>query len=318
LNALPQETRNAFLSREFKNFSTSELEKFMKDMNAAGDKVQEEIVEEDKFDAIVNLIENDPEEPVQLFPSPSIMKDAYWTIFHDQSKFSQFVSDSLRLTDATWALRKKYKANPNDNFTDAELAKINAAKFTYANLDKTDPPSREAYRELIKEGKFTSANARKNYKRSILFPNNVLYENWNQKQQLHVATELHKAQFISPYFTNGGVYSCGTDVVMAAKFQRLVEDFYRIDITRIEGLAMLDSLIHSYDLSPGEATLEHCHPLDMPIHTYDELPIIKFDGYDHCDIPLQEKIEQSGGYTQDDLKKMLSGELETKHIEHHH
>jgi len=44
-----------------------------------------------------------------------------------------------------------------------------------------------------------------------------------------------------------------------------------------------DHLVHTYDISPGEDTLERTHPSPPDPHTYEELPIIKFDGWEECD-----------------------------------
>jgi hypothetical protein len=49
-------------------------------------------------------------------------------------------------------------------------------------------------------------------------------------------------------------------------------------------MAMVDHLVHTYDISPGEQTLERSQPIPMPEHTFDELPIMKFDGWEDSDV----------------------------------
>lgn len=51
------------------------------------------------------------------------------------------------------------------------------------------------------------------------------------------------------------------------------------------GIAQFDSFCHNYDISPGELTLDRVHEYPPPAHTYEELPIIKFFGWDEADVP---------------------------------
>jgi hypothetical protein len=53
-------------------------------------------------------------------------------------------------------------------------------------------------------------------------------------------------------------------------------------MTSEEGMAMIDQLVHTYDISSGESTLDRTQPVVMPMHSFDELPIMKYDGYDDC------------------------------------
>jgi len=69
------------------------------------------------------------------------------------------------------------------------------------------------------------------------------------------------------------------------KLERLATEFYHWDLQSDFGLARFDLFTQAYDLSPGENSLDRVHGYPPPHHTYEELPIIKFDGYD----PLSEE-----------------------------
>jgi len=77
-------------------------------------------------------------------------------------------------------------------------------------------------------------------------------------------------------------FNSGQEHLFHMKFERLLTDFYGVNFQSIEGLAVVDSIVHTYDVSPGEDNIERCHAFPIPAHTYDELPIIKYDGYDEC------------------------------------
>eukprot|EP01126_Amoeba_proteus_P011542 TRINITY_DN1466_c0_g1_i5.p1 TRINITY_DN1466_c0_g1~~TRINITY_DN1466_c0_g1_i5.p1 ORF type:complete len:660 (-),score=147.40 TRINITY_DN1466_c0_g1_i5:442-2421(-) len=82
---------------------------------------------------------------------------------------------------------------------------------------------------------------------------------------------------------------------------KLATEHYDIDIETPSGLAQFDHLIHSFDISPGEPTLDRCHPYVPDLHTYEEMPIIKFDAYEECD---------------DDLPEAWGPELSTEEVKH--
>jgi hypothetical protein len=63
------------------------------------------------------------------------------------------------------------------------------------------------------------------------------------------------------------------------KLERLAQ-LFNFDLSTPLGLSQFEILTHSYDLSPGEPTLERTHSYPSFYHTYEELPIIKYDGYD--------------------------------------
>jgi hypothetical protein len=68
------------------------------------------------------------------------------------------------------------------------------------------------------------------------------------------------------------------------KLERLAQ-LFNLDLSTTLGLSQFDILSHSYDLSPGELTLERTHTYPAFYHTYEELPIIKYDGYDPFEDP---------------------------------
>jgi len=75
------------------------------------------------------------------------------------------------------------------------------------------------------------------------------------------------------------------DQVQHYKMMRLLEDYYGIVLNTDRGMMVADTLIHNYDISPGEHTLDRSQAIPMPEHTFDELPIMKFDGWEDSDTP---------------------------------
>jgi len=104
-----------------------------------------------------------------------------------------------------------------------------------------------------------------------------------QKFILKKCEEQHPEfpSMVSPPVSNG--FPTGQDHIFHLKLQRLLNDFYGLDPFSEEGVAMIDQLIHSYDISPGEDTIERINAIPMPFHTMAELPIIKYDGWEYCD-----------------------------------
>jgi len=88
---------------------------------------------------------------------------------------------------------------------------------------------------------------------------------------------------VSPRFGNS-FFGCGQDHVNHLKMLRLLQDYYGIDLNTEEGMATVDQLVHTYDISPGELTLERSQAIPMPAHTFDELPLMKFDGWEDSDV----------------------------------
>jgi len=86
-----------------------------------------------------------------------------------------------------------------------------------------------------------------------------------------------------------GEFNTAQDEIYHFKLIRLAEDFYDLDLNTELGLMTFDHICHAYDISPGEDTLERCHSSPPDPHTYEELPIIKYDGWDECDDPPPEE-----------------------------
>jgi len=84
-------------------------------------------------------------------------------------------------------------------------------------------------------------------------------------------------------------FNTGLDELMHMKFVRLMSDYYGLNIYSEEGLAIVDNIVQTYDVSPGDPFLDRPHPVPMPAHTYNELPIIKYDGYETADWTVPEK-----------------------------
>lgn len=75
-------------------------------------------------------------------------------------------------------------------------------------------------------------------------------------------------------------WNCAIEEISHMKLERLAREFFKLDIDTDRGIAYFDQLVQKYDISPGELTLERTHGYPPEWHTYEELPIIKFDGYD--------------------------------------
>jgi len=74
-------------------------------------------------------------------------------------------------------------------------------------------------------------------------------------------------------------FNTALEEIIHYKLIRLAEEIYEIDLSTDLGMATFDRFLHEYDISPGEDTLDRCHAHPPNFHTYDELPILKFDGY---------------------------------------
>jgi len=95
-----------------------------------------------------------------------------------------------------------------------------------------------------------------------------------------VESKRYDAPILGPYPFNSGI-----EEVIHWKLQLLAEKFLGFDLSTDLGIAQFDSFVHNYEVSPGEDTLDRVHGYPPPLHTYDELPIIKFDGWDEADVP---------------------------------
>jgi len=79
-------------------------------------------------------------------------------------------------------------------------------------------------------------------------------------------------------------YSNALEEIFHMKLIRLATEYLHFDLNTDWGIAQFDAFCHEFDISPGEDTLERCHPYPPPHHTYDELPIMKYDGYSEVKI----------------------------------
>jgi len=102
----------------------------------------------------------------------------------------------------------------------------------------------------------------------------------DQRQLNAIKEKRFAAPILGPYPFNSGI-----EEIMHWKLQYLAENFLGFDLESDLGIAQFDSFVHNYEVSPGEETLDRVHGYPPPLHTYDELPIIKFDGWDEADVP---------------------------------
>jgi len=80
-------------------------------------------------------------------------------------------------------------------------------------------------------------------------------------------------------------FSCAFAEITHWKLQALAIRFLGFDLDSDLGATQFESFCHNYDISPGESTLDRLHRYPPDLHTYEELPIIKFDGWDEADVP---------------------------------
>jgi len=80
-------------------------------------------------------------------------------------------------------------------------------------------------------------------------------------------------------------FATGGDEIYHQQLLRLATEFYGFDLDSDLGRIQFEMFMHTYDISPGEEYLDRSHPTPTPIHSYDELPIIKYDGYEDSDDP---------------------------------
>jgi len=82
-----------------------------------------------------------------------------------------------------------------------------------------------------------------------------------------------------------GAFSTAFDELYHHKLIRLANEFYNFDLSSDVGMIQFELFMHAYDISPGEEGLDRIHSYPTPLHTYEELPIIKFDGFEESDDP---------------------------------
>lgn len=108
--------------------------------------------------------------------------------------------------------------------------------------------------------------------------------NWSKPENWEPTTQemLDNEAFNSPPL-NYNDFNTAMDEILHMKLIRLATDYYDLDLNTDIGLMTFDHLCHNFDISPGEETLDRTHPSPPDHHTYEELPIIKYDGWDECD-----------------------------------
>jgi len=75
-------------------------------------------------------------------------------------------------------------------------------------------------------------------------------------------------------------FNTAMEDIFQLKLDRMAREFFKFNLDTDLGLAKFDLFCRSFDISAGEQTLERTHAYPPDYHTYDELPIVKFDGYD--------------------------------------
>jgi hypothetical protein len=116
---------------------------------------------------------------------------------------------------------------------------------------------------------------------------------WVRESNWEKGTEeaLEQPTFNAPP-VNFTEFNTAMDEILHMKLIRLATDFYGLDLNSDIGLMTFDRLVHTYDISPGEETLDRTHPSPPDLHTYEELPIIKYDGWDEADDDPPEEYDE--------------------------
>jgi len=116
----------------------------------------------------------------------------------------------------------------------------------------------------------------------------------------HVESAYRKdAHFDSPT-PNHPPFNSPIEEIYQWKLERLAQIF-NFDLGTPLGLSQFEIFSHNYDLSPGDS-LDRVHALPPWYHTYEELPIIKFDGYDPLDFEAPHTPSKELSVTETELK----------------
>lgn len=96
---------------------------------------------------------------------------------------------------------------------------------------------------------------------------------------------LKTTDFSNPslIIANDDGFNSGQDELTHLKLIRLADSFLGINLASDSGVFEFENFVHTFDISPGEATLERTTTSPAPHHTFAELPIIKFDGWEDAD-----------------------------------
>lgn len=133
-----------------------------------------------------------------------------------------------------------------------------------------------------------------------------------------VNDEMHSEnRLVSPVIDRTSDFPTGQSHVHHIKLNKLFFDYYGIDRTTEEGMAIIDQIVHTYDISPGEVSLDRAQAIPMPEHTFDELPLLKYDGYEYSDVEPEpdrtvenfdvSQIEHTMNLFLDELNKATKG-----------
>jgi len=94
--------------------------------------------------------------------------------------------------------------------------------------------------------------------------------------------------------TPNGPHNSALDEIYVMKLERLAKQFFHYNLDTPLGLSQFEVLSNTYDLSPGEPSLDRVHGYPPAYHTYEELPIIKYDGYDPFEEVDHHNTKQEG------------------------
>jgi len=102
-------------------------------------------------------------------------------------------------------------------------------------------------------------------------------------REAHQSQELQDMKFEELAHPQLDSFASHMDELFHMKLFRLADSFLDLNLASDQGVLAFENFVHTYDISPGEATLERCFTSPAPPHTYVELPIIKFDGWEEAD-----------------------------------
>lgn len=118
---------------------------------------------------------------------------------------------------------------------------------------------------------------------------------WPMEKKPHLAA-LHLDEVSYP-LARDLYYPSSQDEIFHMKLFRLADEFLDLNLGSDGGILAFENFVQTYDVSPGEATLERCFSSPPPAHTFAELPIIKFDGWEEADVvPEGVQIHSGAGH----------------------
>lgn len=126
------------------------------------------------------------------------------------------------------------------------------------------------------------------YTEEFMYGNETLSlreKNWPREKKPYDIGLIDNEEVLARHeFPRELYFNSAQEELFHAKLFRLADDYLDLNLGSDAGILAFENFVHTYDVSPGEATLERCFSGPPPAHTFAELPIIKFDGWEEADV----------------------------------